>query len=146
MLKSTDILLAIREKIKSEYHYSVYLDDSKENCDSSCFFLSLNIFRRHSGLYKVFCEGQIHLTYFAKKHDVDALEFYEIKDNVSKMFYQGFSAQDRFIKIKNLSAMTSGEDADIIQFEFQFEYFDVYEKMDDEKQYLIQNIEYKTEV
>lgn len=146
MLNSIDILKAVRDKLKSIYDYSVYLDDSKENCDSPCFFLSVNIYRRQAGIDKIFCDGVIHLTYFSVKGETDAVEFYRIKDDISQLFHKGFKTKDRYIKIKSINAVTDGEDADIISFDMQLEYYDVYEDKSDEKQYTIQNVGYKTEV
>ena len=146
MLNSVDILKQIRDKLKSVYDYTIYLDDSKENCNSPCFFLSLNIYRRQAGIDKVFCDGVIHLTYFSVKGETDAVKFYQIKDGISQSFHKGFKAKDRHIKIKSINTVTDGEDADIIHFDMQIEYFDVYEDKSDEKQYMIQNVGYKTGV
>ena len=125
MLNGVDILKQVRNKLKSIYDYTVYLDDSKENCDSPCFFLQLNINRKQVGKHKFFNNGNLYITYFATKNTTDAVEFYEIKDAISQLFHAGFSAQDRYIKINNISAITDGEDADIIYFTLTFEYFDV---------------------
>ena len=125
MLNGVDILKQVRNKLKSIYDYTVYLDDSKENCDSPCFFLQLNINRKQVGKHKFFNNGNLYITYFATKNTTDAVEFYEIKDAISQLFHAGFSAQDRYIKINNISAITDGEDADIIYFTLTFEYIDV---------------------
>ena len=124
MLNSVDILKQVRNKLKSIYPYTVYLDDSKENCDSPCFFLQLNISRKQVGKHKFFNNGNLYITYFSTKNTTDAVEFYEIKDAISQLFHSGFQVQDRYIKINNISAITDGEDADIIYFTLQFEYFD----------------------
>lgn len=124
MLNSVDILKQVRNKLKSIYDYTVYLDDSKENCDSPCFFLQLNISRKQVGKHKFFNNGNLYITYFATKESTDAVEFYNIKDAISQLFHAGFSVNDRYIKINNISAITDGEDADIIYFTLQFEYFD----------------------
>ena len=125
MLNSVDILKQVRNKLKSVYQYTVYLDDSKENCDSPCFFLQLNISRKQAGKHKFFNNGNLYITYFATKNTTDAVEFYEIKDTISQLFHSGFSVKDRYIKINNISAITDGEDADIIYFTLTFEYFDI---------------------
>ena len=125
MLNSVDILKQVRNKLKSIYDYTVYLDDSKENCDSPCFFLQLNISRKQVGKHKFFNNGNLYITYFATKNTTDAVEFYEIKDAISQLFHAGFQAKDRYIKINNISAVTDGDDADIIYFTLQFEYMDV---------------------
>ena len=124
MLQSVDILKQVRNKLKSVYAYTVYLDDSKENCDSPSFFLRLNVDRRQAGKHKFFCNGNIYVTYFATKGTTDAVEFYEIKDKIAALFHTGFEVKDRYIKINNISASTDGEDADIIYFTFTFEFFD----------------------
>lgn len=124
MLNSVDILKQVRNKLKTIYDYTVYLDDSKENCDSPCFFLQLNIARKQVGKHKFFNNGNLYITYFATKNTTDAVEFYEIKDAISQLFHTGFQAKDRYIKINNISAITDGEDADIIYITLQFEYFD----------------------
>lgn len=124
MLNSVDILKRVRNKLKSVYNYTVYLDDSKENCDSPCFFLQLNISRKQVGEHKFFNNGNLYITYFSTKGSTDAVEFYEIKDAISKLFHAGFQVQDRYIKINNISAITDGEDADIIYFTLIFEYLD----------------------
>ena len=124
MLQSVDILKQVRNKLKSIYDYTVYLDDSKENCDSLCFFLKLNISRKQVGKHKFFNNGNLYITYFAIKGSTDAVEFYEIKDTISQLFHAGFSVKNRYIKINNISAITDGEDADIIYFTLTFEYFD----------------------
>lgn len=124
MLQSVDILKQVRNKLKSVYNYTVYLDDSKENCDSPSFFLQLNISRKQVGKHKFFNSGNLYITYFATKNKTNAVEFYNIKDNISQLFHAGFSVKDRYIKINNISAITDGEDADIIYFTLQFEYFD----------------------
>ena len=124
MLESIDILKQVRNKLKSVYNYTVYLDDSKENCDSPCFFLQLNISRKQVGKHKFFNNGNLYITYFATKGSTDAVEFYEIKDAISQLFHVGFSVKDRYIKINNINAVTDGEDADIIYFTLQFEFFD----------------------
>lgn len=124
MLNSVDILKQVRNKLKSIYDYTVYLDDSKENCDSPCFFLQLNITRKQVGKHKFFNNGNLYITYFDTKNTTDAVEFYEIKDNISQLFHVGFQVQDRYIKINNISAITDGDDADIIYFTLTFEYFD----------------------
>nr|DAH99888.1 MAG TPA: tail completion protein [Caudoviricetes sp.] len=124
MLNSVEILKQVRNKLKSIYNYTVYLDDSKENCDSPCFFLQLNILRKQVGKHKFFNSGNLYITYFATKNKTNAVEFYNIKDNISQLFHAGFSVKDRYIKINNISAITDGEDADIIYFTLQFEYFD----------------------
>ena len=146
MLNSVDVLKQVRDKLKSVYDYTIYLDDSKDNCNSPCFFLSLNIYRRQAGIDKVFCDGVIHLTYFSVKGETDAVKFYQIKDGISQSFHKGFKVKDRYIKIKSINTVTDGEDADIIHFDMQIEYFDVYEDKSDEKQYIIQNVGYKTGV
>lgn len=125
MLNSVDILKQVRNKLKSAYQYTVYLDDSKENCDSPCFFLQLNVSRKQVGKHKFFNNGNLYITYFATKNTTDAVEFYEIKDAISQLFHAGFQTKDRYIKINNISAITDGEDADIIYFTLQFEYIDV---------------------
>lgn len=124
MLQSIDILKQVRNKLKSIYDYTVYLDDSKENCDSPCFFLQLNISRKQVGKHKFFNSGNLYITYFATKGTTDAVEFYNIKDAISQLFHVGFSVKDRYIKINNISAITDGEDADVIYFTLQFEFFD----------------------
>lgn len=124
MLNSVDILKQVRNKLKSVYDYTVYLDDSKESCDSPSFFLQLNINRKQVGKHKFFNNGNLYITYFATKGSTDAVEFYEIKDNISQLFHTGFQVQDRYIKINNISAITDGEDADIIYFTLTFEYLD----------------------
>lgn len=125
MLNNVDILKQVRNKLKSIYDYTVYLDDSKENCDSPCFFLQLNISRKQIGKHKFFNNGNLYITYFATKNTTDAVEFYEIKDAISQLFHVGFQAKDRYIKVNNISSITDGDDADIINFTLQFEYFDV---------------------
>ena len=124
MLQSVDILKQVRNKLKSIYDYTVYLDDSKENCDSPCFFLQLNINRKQVGKHKFFNNGNLYITYFAVKNTTDAVEFYEIKDAISQLFHAGFQTKDRYIKINNISAITDGEDADIVYFTLTFEYLD----------------------
>lgn len=124
MLNSVDILKQVRNKLKSIYNYTVYLDDSKENCDSPCFFLQLNISRKQVGKHKFFNSGNLYITYFATKNTTDAVEFYNIKDNISQLFHTGFQIQDRYIKINNISTIIDGEDADIIYFTLTFEFFD----------------------
>lgn len=124
MLNSVDILKQVRNKLKSIYPYTVYLDDSKENCDSPCFFLQLNISRKQVGKHKFFNNGNLYITYFSTKNTTDAVEFYEIKDAISQLFHSGFQVQDRYIKINNITSITDGEDADIIYITLQFEYFD----------------------
>lgn len=124
MLQSVDILKQVRNKLKSVYAYTVYLDDSKENCSSPCFFLQMNINRKQAGKHKFFCNGNIYVTYFATKGTTDAVEFYEIKDEITALFHAGFKVKDRYIKINNISSITDGEDADIIYFTFIFEFFD----------------------
>lgn len=140
LLKSVDIISAVKELIKSKYDYAVYLEDSKENCDSPCFFLALNIFRRRAGKHKFFCDGNLYITYFAKKGTTDAIEFYHIKDTIQEILHEGIKVQDRYIKIKSQSAETDGEDADIIYFDFQFEYYDVFKDSDTEAEYLIEHV------
>ena len=125
MLNSVDILKQVRNKLKSIYDYTVYLDDSKENCDSPCFFLQLNISRKQVGKHKFFNSGNIYITYFATKNTTDAVEFYNIKDTVSQLFHIGFQVKDRHIKINNITSLTDGDDADIIYFTLTFECFDV---------------------
>lgn len=125
MLNSVDILKQVRNKLKSIYDYMVYLDDSKENCDSPCFFLQLNISRKQVGKHKFFNNGNVYITYFATKNTTDAVEFYNIKDAISQLFHVGFQAKDRYVKINNISSVTDGDDADIIYFTLQFEYIDV---------------------
>lgn len=125
MLNSVDILKQVRNKLKSIYDYTVYLDDSKENCDSPCFFLQLNISRKQVGKHKFFNNGSLYITYFATKNTTDSVEFYNIKDAISQLFHIGFQVNDRYIKINNISSLTDGDDADIIYFTLQFEYMDV---------------------
>ena len=139
MLNSVDILKQVRNKLKSIYPYTVYLDDSKENCDSPCFFLQLNISRKQVGKHKFFNNGNLYIIYFATKGSTDAVEFYEIKDNISQLFHVGFLVKDRYIKINNITSVTDGEDADIIYFTLQFEYFDTLGK-DIETNIMIENI------
>lgn len=139
MLNSVDILKQVRNKLKSVYDYTVYLDDSKENCDSPCFFLQMNINRKQVGKHKFFNNGSLYITYFATKNTTDAVEFYEIKDNISQLFHAGFSVNDRYIKINNINAVTDGEDADIIYFTLQFEYIDILGE-DEETTIMIENI------
>lgn len=124
MLNSVDILKQVRNKLKSVYSYTVYLDDSKENCDSPYFFLQLNITRKQVGKHKFFNSGNLYITYFSIKNTTDSVGFYEIKDAISQLFHAGFQAKDRYIKINNISAITDGEDADIIYFTLTFEFFD----------------------
>lgn len=125
MLNSVDILKQVRNKLKSIYDYTVYLDDSKKNCDSPCFFLQLNITRKQVGKHKFFNNGSLYITYFATKNTTDSVEFYEIKDAISQLFHIGFQVKDRYIKINNISSVTDGDDADIIYFTLTFEYIDV---------------------
>ena len=125
MLQSLDILKQVRNKLKSIYDYTVYLDDSKENCDSPSFFLQLNISRKQVGKHKFFNNGNLYITYFSSKNTTDAVEFYEIKDAISQLFHTGFQVKDRYIKINNITSITDGDDADIIYFTLTFEYFDI---------------------
>lgn len=124
MLQSTDLLINVRNKLKSEYDYAVYLDDSKENCESPCFFLDMLITRTQHNKYLFQCNANLYITYFAEKGVVDSFEMYQIKDNIQRLFANGMQVNDRYIKFKYMECETDGEDADIIYFTFKYEYLD----------------------
>lgn len=140
MLNSADVLVTVRERLKSVYPCAVYLEDSKENCDTPCFFLSLNVARRQAGAHKFLCHGSLYITYFSCKGETDAVLFCRIKDEIAALFHAGFRVQDRHIKIRSISAETDGEDADMIFFSLLFEYYDVMGEGAEETPYKINKI------
>ncbi len=144
MLKSTDVLLEVRNRLKSKYDLSVYLDDSKENCDSPCFFLSMYVNRKQINRYLFKCNANLYITYFSEKNQTDSFEMYQIKDDIEEMFSTHLKVKDRCIKFHNLECETDGEDADIIYFTFKYEYID--NMTEDKEEHEITNHVFVTEV
>lgn len=144
LLKSTDVLLEVRNRLKSKYDLSVYLDDSKENCDSPCFFLSMYVNRKQINRYLFKCNANLYITYFSEKNQTDSFEMYQIKDDIEEMFSTFLKVKDRCIKFYNLECETDGEDADIIYFTFKYEYID--NMLEDKEEHEITNHVFVTEV
>ena len=125
MLKENEILEATKLKLKSIYSYPVYLDDVTEDFLAPCFFLKLIRSTRQDGKYTNYNTCTLYINYFsALAGDDGQMERYEVKDNVIELFYTGLFVTDRHIKFGTISAITVGQDKDIVEISLPFSYFD----------------------
>lgn len=139
MLKQTDILISTRNELKKLYpNFLVYLDDTKEGFDSPCFFLKLLIVRSQQSRALFLNDCTLYITYFAQKNETSAVELYDIKDNILNQFFGGLQVNERYIKFETVSCTTDGNEADIINFDLHFKYYDSIDEV--KEQYTIDNI------
>lgn len=139
MTKATDILKAARDQLKQHYPaYKVYLDDVVEDIASPCFILKLMDTARDDGNYRVYHDGYLYVTFFARKGDADAMQLYDIKDTLMATFVRGLYVGKRHINFNQLSTETEGEDADIVQMTLPYAYYDTLDAPVNE--YIIKNV------
>lgn len=126
MLTQIDILQSVRDILKANYDYPVYLDEVKEGFESPCFFLkSIRLSNQDSKCYEL-NNITIYLTFFSEKGTLTAEELYIIQDLLTSYFRSGFTVQknNRYLLTKNLSLEIEGEDSDIIRLSFDVQYYD----------------------
>ena len=129
MTKTTDILRAARDQLKQHYpDYKVYLDDVIEDIASPCFVLKIIDTVKDNGNYRVYHDGFLYVTFFARKGDADAMQLYDIKDTLMATFVRGLfvttETDKRHINFSQISVDTQGEDADIVQITLPYAYYD----------------------
>ena len=128
MLKEADILKAVRNEIKAIYpNYEIYLDDTKENFKTPCFFLKLIRSTNMHTKYLNFNVCTLYITYFPAANS-DALGMYEVKDVLIEKFWQGLQVTDRHIKFEPINSNTDGQDSNIAQIALPFSYYDAVPK------------------
>lgn len=126
MLTQIDILQAVRDTLKVNYDYPVYLDETKEGFESPCFFLkSIRLSNKDSKCYEL-NNITIYLTFFSEKGTLNAEELYIIQDSLTSYFGSGIKVNkdNRYLLTRNLSHTIDGEDSDIITFSFDIQYYD----------------------
>lgn len=143
MTKTTDILRAARDQLKQHYPaYKVYLDDVIEDIASPCFILKIMDTVKDDGNYRVYHDGFLYVTFFARKGDADAMQLYDIKDTLMATLVRGLSITTetgkRHINFSQVSTDTTGEDADIVQMTLPYTFFDTLDAP--AEGYLIENV------
>lgn len=126
MLTQIDILQSVRDILKANYDYPVYLDETKEGFESPCFFLkSIRLSNKDSKCYEL-NNITIYLTFFSEKGTLTAEELYIIQDSLTSYFGSGIKVNkdNRYLLTRNLSHTIDGEDSDIITFSFDIQYYD----------------------
>jgi len=129
MLTQRDILEATKEKLKNIPRFNslkVYLDESKENFETPCFFLKLIKTTRPDNVRagRTTNECLLVITYFAEKGENEAVDLYDVKDEITAAFWKGLKVQERWIHFEEVSSDTEGEEADIIYMQLPFTYMD----------------------
>lgn len=134
MLLQRDILEAVKEKLKSLPRFKelkAYLDETKENFETPCFFLKLikTTKPENARAGRTQNECLLVITYFDAKDETDeseskAAEIYDIKDEITAAFWRGLKVKDRWIHFSEVTSDTDGDDADIIYMQLPFEYMD----------------------
>lgn len=137
MLKQSEILLAVGNKLKSQFpNFPAYLDDTKENFKSPCFFLKMIVLKQPVNKYVNYNDCTLYITYFSLKGEA-MYKTYDIKDAVIDLFWRGLKVKDRYIHFGNISTMTEGQDADIEMLTLPFVFYDAIEM--DVTEYLMMN-------
>jgi hypothetical protein len=124
MLTELEILDAIRTRLKAAYPYPVYLEDSKEDFLSPCFFLKSMLTRTQERQDMSINNLTVYITFFALKGSKSAPLLYSIKDGVLGMFWQGFQVENRYLHVDSINADIDGSDADTAQFALRSTYYD----------------------
>lgn len=129
MIKSSDILEAVRDVLESRFNYLVYPDEVVNNYEPPCFFIKLvslskqyreDIKQVNATLYITFAAGAL-----------SQYEILDIKDTITSIFVKGLRVKDRFIHFSYITTETVGDDNDMIEFDIPFSYFDSF---DDDKE------------
>lgn len=138
MLTQIDILQSVRDILKANYEYPIYLDEVKEGFESPCFFLkSIRLSNQDSKCYEL-NNITIYLTFFSEKGALTAEELYFIQDSLTSYFGLGIKVNkdNRYLLTRNLSHTIDGEDSDIITFSFDIQYYDyLYTKNKEDEAY-----------
>lgn len=131
MVKESEILVAVRNQLKTVYpDYPVYLEETKENFKSPCFFLKMI---RSTNMQNKFVnknEINIYITFFAEKNKLDSLQLYDVKDTIIELFWQGMwvktkgKEKPRHFNLGPISVQTEGTEADIIYWDIPCTYID----------------------
>ena len=126
MLKQTDILGAVKKKLKEIVDLPVYLDEVVENYQSPCFFLKLMKKTEPDNVQanRLLNKCLLLITYFAEKGINEAADLYDIKDAITQAFWRGLEVKTRYIMFLEITSETEGDDADIIYMELPFNYYD----------------------
>ena len=134
MLQQREILEAAKEKLKGLERFKdlkAYLDETKENFDTPCFFLKLikTVKPENPRANRTENECLLVITYFDEKDETEesenkAAELYDIKDEITATFWRGLKVKDRWIHFSEVTSDTEGEKADIIYMQLPFVYLD----------------------
>lgn len=141
MLKEIEILEAARNKIKLLYpDIPVYLEDNKEDFYPPSFFLKLIRSTVKAGKYTTYNVCTLYISYIPKL-PATSMDLYRTKDIIIEAFWNGLGAADRVIKFGTISAVTTGQDADMAQIALPFTYYDAVKPT--ENKWLMGNIHEK---
>ena len=144
MLKETDILKAVWKKLKVIYPaHEVYLDETKENFKTPCFFLKLIKSTAPHKKYLNYNVCTLYITFFPER-PADAMEMYTVKDTVIEAFWAGIQVEERYIQFGAISGNTDGQDSDIAQITLPFNYYDAIPRV--EPGYTMQQLHQSTKI
>ena len=139
MLTKIDIMHAVYDKIKSIYpDYEVYLDDTKRNFETPCFFLKLITIRTQEKERICYNDCTQYISYIPQEDD-PAVSVIEVRDKIDNAFWRGFQVKDRFIHMTSISHQTVGEDSDIVEMSLSFAYYDA-DAEDDEDVVMMEHV------
>ena len=132
MLKQSEILEAVKIKLKEIINIPVYLDEVKENYETPCFFLKLVKHTRpeNEAANRYYNECLLGIAYFEQKGTAKASIFYDVQDAIIRKFWRGLKIGKRYIHFQQLECDIVGQDGDIMSVALPFNYFDYDEDED----------------
>lgn len=122
---------AAYSKIKKLYpDCKIYLEDSKRDFTTPCFFMRLISVRRQEKENLCYNDCTLYVTYIPSDGD-EAIETIKARDAIDNAFWRGFYVKDRFIHMGTIGHQTIGEDSDIAEIALSFAYYDADESYDE---------------
>lgn len=117
-------MTAVAGLIKSKYNYKIYTDEIVEGFKQPCFFIKL--VRRTDPQTVNFNSNALAviITFFASPSANKEIAYLDMTDDLNLLFGNGFKADDRHLKVKNITADRIGENQDILQVTINIDYFD----------------------
>lgn len=137
MITEMDILTAVRDVLKNEFKYKVYLDDIQENFVPPAFFLQVITTESDYSKTLTHWDCSLFIDFVPKQAEKAARFMYEIKAKLREMFVKGFQVKDRWIHVTSISAETSGENKDFLECKLEFSFKQAIPE--NETQYIMQN-------
>lgn len=140
MLTKADIMHAVYDKIKKMYpQYEIYLEDSKRNFVTPCFFMKMISVRTPQKENMCYNDCTLYISYIPSE-DAPAINTIEVRDAIDNAFWRGIQVKDRFIHMTTMSHQTVGEDSDIIEVSLSFAYYDADSDYGDKDVMLIEHV------